>query len=68
MFKIMFALLAFISMTACLGLDQAEVTRDYTGSLTGCAGRTGVSAQYSQSVAGMPVRCGPQSVLPVTLR
>ena len=68
MFKPMLALLALVSVTACMDVDGAEVTREYTGSLSGCAGLTGISAQYSQSVAGLPVRCGPQTVSPVTFR
>lgn len=68
MFKPMLALLALVSMTACMDVDGAEVTREFTGSLSGCAGLTGISAQYSQSVAGLPVRCGPQAASPVTLR
>ena len=68
MFKPMLALLALVSTTACMGGDGAGVTREYTGSLNGCAGLTGVSAQYSQTVAGLPVRCGPQSASPVTFQ
>lgn len=68
MFKPMLALVALVSMSACMDVDGAQVTREYTGSLGGCAGLTGVSAQYSQSVAGLPVRCGPQTASPVTFR
>jgi len=68
MFKPMLATLALVSLSACMDLDGAQVTRELTGSLNGCAGLTGVSAQYSQSVAGLPVRCGPQAASPVTFR
>lgn len=68
MFKPMLATLALVSLSACMDLDGAQVTREYTGSLNGCAGLTGVSAQYSQTVAGLPVRCGPQTASPVTFR
>ena len=68
MFKPTLAILALMSATACMDIDGAQVSRDYSGSLGGCSGLTGVSAQYSQSVAGLPVRCGPQSESPVTFR
>ncbi|MEO9865944.1 MAG: hypothetical protein ABJO29_05250 [Yoonia sp.] len=68
MLKPMLALLTLAATTACMDVDGADVSRNYTGSLNGCPGLTGISAQYSQSVAGMPVRCGPQSASPVTFR
>jgi hypothetical protein len=68
MFKPMLALLALTATTACMDMDGADVSRNYTGSLNGCPGLTGISAQYSQTVAGLPVRCGPQSVSPISLR
>lgn len=69
MLKPMLAALALLSTTACMDLDSGpQVTRDYTGSFVGCPGLTAVSAQYSQSVAGLPVRCGPQVEAPVTYR
>lgn len=68
MLKPMLALLTLAATTACMDVDRADVSRNYTGSLNGCPGLTGISAQYSQSVAGMPVRCGPQSDSPVTFR
>lgn len=68
MLKPMLALFALVSLTACMDLDGTQVTREYTGSLGGCAGLTGISAQYSQSVAGLPVRCGPQAASPVTFQ
>ena len=68
MFKPTLALFALLSLTACMDMDGAQVTREYTGSVSGCSGLTGISAQYSQSVAGLPVRCGPQSASPVTFR
>lgn len=66
--KLTFAALALLSAAACMGTDGPQVTRDHTGSVTSCPGLTGVSAMYSQSVNGLPVRCGPQSVTPVTYR
>ena len=68
MFKPTLVLFALLSAAACMDVDGAQVTREYTGSLSGCAGLTGISAQYSQSVAGLPVRCGPQAVSPVTFQ
>lgn len=68
MFKPTLALFALLSVTACMDVDGAQVTREYSGSSSGCPGLTGISAQYSQSVAGFPVRCGPQTVSPVTFR
>ena len=68
MLKPTLALLALVSVTACMDVDGAQATREYTGTLSGCPGLTGVSAQYSQSVAGLPVRCGPQAEAPVTFQ
>lgn len=68
MLKPMLALLALAATTACMDVDGADVSRNYTGSLNGCPGLTGISAQYTQSVAGLPVRCGPQSASPVTFQ
>lgn len=68
MFKPALAALALISTTACMDVESIGVTRDYTGSLNGCPGLTGVSAIYSQSAPGLPVRCGPQTVSPITYR
>ena len=68
MFKPALALVALLTATACMGIDGIQVSQNHSGSLNGCAGITGVSAQYSQSVAGLPVRCGPQTVSPVTFR
>ncbi|MEL6641552.1 MAG: hypothetical protein AAFP98_09615 [Pseudomonadota bacterium] len=69
MLKTMIALTSLICLNGCAtDIDGPAVTRDYTGSLHGCAGLTGVSAIYSATAPGFPVRCGPQSVLPVTYR
>jgi hypothetical protein len=69
MFKPLLALIALTTTTACIGVDGgATVSRNYTGSLNGCPGVTGISAQYSRSVAGMPVRCGPQTASPVSFQ
>lgn len=68
MFKPIAAALALLSATACMEVDSVGVTREFTGSLNGCPGLTGVSAIYSQSAPGLPVRCGPQSASPVTYR
>ena len=68
MFKPALAALAILSTAACMYVDGVGVTREYTGSMNGCPGLTGISAQYSQAVNGLPVRCGPQTVSPVTFR
>jgi hypothetical protein len=68
MFKFTFTAISLALTTACMGTSGVETTQKYSGSLTGCPGVTGVSATYSQTVAGLPVRCGPQNVLPVTYR
>jgi len=68
MLKSSLTLLALISATACASVDEPQVTRNYTGTLVGCPGLTGVSAQYSQPIAGLPVRCGPQKVSPISYR
>lgn len=68
MLKSTFAILALLSTAACMDVDGGTVTRAYTGSLNGCPGLTGVSAIYSHSAPGLPVRCGPQTVSPVTYR
>ncbi|MEL6573067.1 MAG: hypothetical protein AAFQ64_15490 [Pseudomonadota bacterium] len=69
MLKQCIALVGLIGLAACsTSLDGTYVARDYTGSLDGCPGLTGVSAIYSQTAAGLPVRCGPQAEAPVTYR
>lgn len=68
MFKPTLVLIALAATTACMGIDgDAQVSRDYASTTTACPGLTGVSAQYSRPVAGLPVRCGPQSASPYTL-
>lgn len=67
MLKHSIALSGLISLSACIGgLEGDYVTREYTGTLGGCPGLTGVSAIYSQTAPGLPVRCGPQAETPVT--
>lgn len=70
MLKITLSALALVSTAACMGAVDGEdtVSRNYAGSLNGCPGLTGVSAIYSQSAPGLPVRCGPQTASPVTFR
>lgn len=66
--KLILATLVMLSATACATFEGPQVSRDYTGSVNGCPGLTGVSAIYSRSAPGLPVRCGPQTVSPVTYR
>ncbi|MBB5722395.1 hypothetical protein FHS72_002021 [Loktanella ponticola] len=67
MFKPMLVLIALTATTACMNTEGAtQVSRNHTGHVSSCPGLTGVSAQYSQPVAGLPVRCGPQSASPYT--
>lgn len=65
----LFVLTAF-ALSACVGSNVQQTPQDVTfaknETLTSCPGLTGVSAQYSRSVAGMPFRCGPQTQNPVT--
>lgn len=69
MLKSIVVLSSLLLATACMSpAEDVSVTRDYTGSLNGCPGLTGVSAIYSNTAPGLPVRCGPQSVSPVTYR
>lgn len=60
--------LSALSLTACVGAGTETANLAKPGTLTACPGLTGVSAQYSVAVAGLPVRCGPQSEVPVTLQ
>jgi len=66
--KLILAPLALLSLTACMSTQGPQVSRDYIGSVDVCPGLTGVSAIYSRSAPGLPVRCGPQTVSPVTYR
>ena len=68
MLKSTLALITLLSAAACMSIDSPQVTRQYTGSMISCPGVSGVSAQYLQPVAGLPVRCGPQTQAPVTYR
>ncbi len=72
MMKTAFLVISALSLSACVGAGAAPTTQDVTLSktetMTSCPGLTGVSAQYSVSVAGLPYRCGPQTELPVTYR
>ena len=68
MLKQFLLVLSALSMTACVGAGTQTATLAKPGTVTSCPGLTGVSAQYSVPVAGLPVRCGPQTELPVTLQ
>jgi hypothetical protein len=68
MFKLIFTAIPLVFAVACVGTSNQVTTQKYSGSLSGCPGVTGVSAAYSHSVAGLPVRCGPQAVAPVSYR
>ncbi len=66
MFKITFAAIALLSTTACMGTSSQTVSTKMTSLVDGCPHYTGVSREYSRTAPGLPVRCGPQSELPVT--
>ena len=67
MFKLTF-FTAILGLTAaCVGSGGPTTTK-FSGSLSGCPNYTGISAEYARSAPGLPVRCGPQSDLPVTYR
>lgn len=66
MLKVTFSVIVLVSTSACLGAGGS--TTKLSGSLVGCPNFTGISAQYAQSGPGLPVRCGPQRVAPVTYR
>lgn len=68
MLKITFAAVTLISLTACMDIDGSAQKNKFEGSTSGCENRSAISQQYMQSVNGLAVRCGPQSVLPVTYR
>lgn len=68
MLKILTSILTIATVSACVQLDNPGSTRKFSGSLAGCEGLTPVSAQYLRSANGLPVRCGPQSVSPVSYR
>ncbi len=69
MFKKIAALTSLTFAAACMApMEDVSVTRDFTGTIGPCPGLTGVSAIYSQTAPGLPVRCGPQSEAPVTHR
>lgn len=66
MIKQTILVLSTLSLTACVGAGTETADFDKPGTLTACPGLTGVSAQYSVPVAGLPVRCGPQTQFPIT--
>jgi len=68
MIKQTILVLSALTMTACVGAGTEQTTFEKPGTLSSCPGVTGVSAQYLVPVAGLPVRCGPQTVSPVTYR
>jgi len=70
MLKRSLLVLSAVSLTACVGAGTEIETANFAkqDTVSACPGLTGVSAQYSVAVAGLPVRCGPQSEVPVTFQ
>lgn len=72
MMKSALLVLCALSLTACVGTSvdtQTDaVTLGKNETMTSCPGLTGVSAEYSRSVGGLPFRCGPQTQSPVTFK
>lgn len=68
MIKQAILVLSTLSMAACVGAGTQTTNYEKSGTLTSCPGVTGISAEYLVPVAGLPVRCGPQTVSPVTYR
>ena len=70
--KLPLLVMSALSLSACVGTgiqtSTEAVTLNKTETMTSCPGLTGVSAQYSRSVAGLPFRCGPQTQHPVTYK
>lgn len=60
--------LSALSLTACVGSGTETANFAKPGTASACPGLTGVSAQYSVPVAGLAVRCGPQTQIPVTFQ
>ena len=67
MLKQSLLVLSALSLTACVGASTETANFAKPGAVA-CPGLTGVSAQYSVQVAGLPVRCGPQTEVPVTFQ
>ena len=68
MLKYSLLALSALSLTACVGAGTETANFAKQDTVSACPGLTGVSAQYSASVAGLPVRCGPQTQVPVTFQ
>jgi len=72
MMKSAILVLSALSLSACVGTSVDTTAQDVTlakdETMTTCPGLTGVSAEYSRSVGGMPFRCGPQTENPVTYK
>lgn len=63
--KFVLPLITALSLSACMSIDGgAEVSRNATG-VNSCSNLSGISADY---LYGNNVRCGPQTVLPYTVR
>lgn len=64
--------LTALTLTACMGSEVGTRTETVTVSkattASACGNFTGVSAQYAHNLDGLPFRCGPQTVLPVTYK
>lgn len=68
MIKQSILVLSALTLTACVGSGTETANFDKPSTQAACPGLTGVSAQYSVQIAGMPVRCGPQTESPVTFQ
>lgn len=55
-----------LPLTACVGASTKTANLSKPRTQAVCSGLSGVSAQYSVKVAGLPVRCGSQSEFPIT--
>jgi hypothetical protein len=66
MIKQTILVLSALSLTACVGAGTETANFSKPGTQAACPGLTGVSAQYSVPIAGLPVRCGPQAEFPIT--
>jgi hypothetical protein len=69
MIKQSILVLSALTLTACVGSGTETANFDKPSTLqAACPGLTAVSAQYSVAIPGLPVRCGPQSEVPVTFQ
>lgn len=67
--KLIAPLFGVLVLGACGGAGNGgAVARELATGPSSCANMTGISRQYLTGTGNLPVRCGPQSVLPYTLR